>query len=168
MEPVSTFALVDVLIVVVVLIFALLGLRSGFLRSLSSVLALGAGTFGALYAGAWLNFSFGDVSIPEGLLPFVGFAVVFVLAWLVLRIIVRLIEAEDSDDKIGRINRPLGLIFGFAKGVVVIAAVAIIFDLGSRQEAFFKESTLLTLLLGLEHQVISNEDSANKLPPMLR
>lgn len=165
MESQSTFALVDVFIVIVVLIFALLGLRSGFLRSLSTVLALVAATFGALHAGSWLNFSFGDITIPETLLPFVGFAVVFVVVWLVLRIVVRLIEAEDSDDKVGRINRPLGLLFGFAKGVVAVIAVAIIFDLGSREEAFFKESALLPIFLDFQHQVNSIEESANKLPP---
>ena len=118
---------VDLVIVAVLAVSALLAFMRGLVRE---VLGLAAWV-GAIFAGVW--------ALPRvrpqfqhwlGGSPWVdpaAFAVVFIIALIVLLLISRWISAIVRRSALGGVDRSLGLVFGLARGaaLVILAYIAV-------------------------------------------
>jgi membrane protein required for colicin V production len=118
---------VDLVIVAVLAVSALLAFMRGLVRE---VLGLAAWV-GAIFAGIW--------ALPRvrpqsqhwlGSSPWVdpvAFAVVFIVALIVLLLISRWISAIVRGSPLGGVDRSLGLVFGLARGaaLVIISYIAV-------------------------------------------
>jgi membrane protein required for colicin V production len=116
-------------------ILALLGIRcmiKGFVSEVLSVAALLIGLFAALIlykdAGA-LFVSWGLAATSAAFPGILGFAAVFVLAFLLVKLIERLLQEGIEAAELGGIDRALGLIFGLVEGIALISLVLVVMSL---------------------------------------
>ena len=118
-----------------VVILVLLGIRCmsrGFVAEVLSVAALLVGLFAALLlykpAGELLV-RWGLVAQPAALPGILGFASVFLIAFLVMKLIERMIREGIEAAELGGIDRALGLILGLAEGFLLVALVLVAMSL---------------------------------------
>jgi membrane protein required for colicin V production len=119
---------VDIGVLVVLLISAILGMVRGFIRELFSILAwVGAAAisyFAYPLVQPWLNDLIGIELLSE-----LGSAVgVFIIAMIVLTLIFAAIADKLRGQKTGALDRSLGLVYGLARGGVVLVAAYMIFS----------------------------------------
>jgi membrane protein required for colicin V production len=121
---------VDVALIAILAAFALRGYWRGFLRESFGVLALIAGMAAALqFADA------GAVMLQErALLPpvaqaGVAFVGIFVMVYVLVKIIGALLDGLAGASRLWLINRLAGSLLGIAKGGVVLAAVLLFLHL---------------------------------------
>jgi membrane protein required for colicin V production len=116
-------------------VFALLGLRcmiKGFVAEVLSVAALLAGLVAALflYKGAAQLFVAWGLNPKPDLVPAIlGFAAVFILAFLLVKIIERLLKEGIEAAELGAVDRLLGLALGLAEGLLVVSIVLVAMSL---------------------------------------
>jgi membrane protein required for colicin V production len=120
---------------VFIVVLALLGLRcmiKGFVAEVLSVAAILAGLLGGLflYKGAGQLFVvWGLKAKPEILPAILGFAAVFILIFLVVKIIERLLREGIEAAELGGVDRALGLVLGLAEGLLVVSIVLVAMSL---------------------------------------
>jgi membrane protein required for colicin V production len=115
----------DVLILVVLLGSTLIGLLRGFVREGVSLVFW--------VAAIWAAWKFGPLVVPHlgGLLadpsvaPWVGRLVVLVLVLLIGWVIGMLLSYMTSSVGLGPLDRVIGLLFGIARGVVLVGLMVI-------------------------------------------
>jgi membrane protein required for colicin V production len=116
-------------------IVALLGIRCmirGFVTELLSVAALLVGVLSALllYKSAGeLLVSWGLAAQPAALPGILGFIAVFALAFIVVKLIERLLNEGIDAAELGGIDRALGLLLGLAEGLVLVSLVLVVMSL---------------------------------------
>ena len=134
-----------------VVILALLGIRCmvrGFITELLSTAAIVVGILAALllYKGAgqllvgW-GLGAGTAPLPDIL----GFAAVFLAAFLVITLIARALREGLEAAELGSVDRALGLVLGLAEGLIVVSLVLVAMSL---LEPAFKSVTGYAKLLG--------------------
>lgn len=134
---------VDYLIVAIFLIFAIWGLMRGLIGELFSL----ASWFGALFLGS----HFGHYAQPvfeswiatpslRGLLACLA---VGIGAFAVISIIGGLISQKIQSTVFAPLNRMLGMLFGAARGAVVVGVLVLVgLQLGLKDQAFWKAAKL--------------------------
>jgi membrane protein required for colicin V production len=116
-------------------VLALLGVRcliKGFIAEVLSVaavlLGLLAGLF--LYKGAGqLLVGWGLKAQPEILPSILGFAAVFLLAFVLVKIVERVLKEGIEAAELGGLDRALGLVLGLAEGLVLVSLVVVVMSL---------------------------------------
>lgn len=122
------FGTLDAILAIALLIFAIWGFVNGFIRALGGLIAIGIGIVVA---------SRGYLALAEFITPWLGgraglasivaFAVIFLIVAKLIGLLVALVEQAFEVVAIipflKTINRLLGLIFGFALGVLVVGTV---------------------------------------------
>ena len=116
---------VDLVILAVIAISGLLALMRGLVRE---VLGLGAWIIAAIVASSygvfryvepWMRQQFSDQTTAD----IVAFGSVFVVTLIVLWIIAGSVAALVQGSVLGGLDRTLGLVFGLARGAVLVAAL---------------------------------------------
>lgn len=120
---------------VFVIVLALLGIRCmmrGFIAEVLSVAAVLVG----LVASLFLYKTVGQLYVAWGLKPatgflppFLGFASVFLLAFLVVKIIERLLREGIEAAELGGVDRAVGLVLGLAEGLLVVSIILVVMSL---------------------------------------
>lgn len=120
--------IVDILIIVFVIVMALAGWRSGFVRSFGSLLALVASVVVAFWAMDWLRDSFG-LTFAEH--PWITIGAFLVLSLIASRLAQYIVDALDLVRKIvaiipfvNFINNVLGALFGILQSAIAILVLA--------------------------------------------
>lgn len=123
-------SIVDFVIIAGTLLFVAGGWRSGFVRSLGSVVALGASVVAAYYAMMWLNDTFGAVVTMNPWFTIVTFISLALAAhWLAMYVVSMLDLARKVIAIIpfvNLINRFLGAVLGLAQSAVLVLFAAYI------------------------------------------
>jgi membrane protein required for colicin V production len=117
---------------VFIVILALLGIRcmlKGFVAEVLSVAAVLVG----LLAGLFLYKIVGQLFVgwglnpkPEVLVALLGFAAVFLVAFIIVKLIERLLEEGIQAAELGGVDRALGLVLGLAEGLILVSLVLIV------------------------------------------
>jgi membrane protein required for colicin V production len=118
--------LVDLLVIAIIAISALLGLSRGFVREM-------------LGLGSWLLAAYGAYRLGPQLLPFanrtignpdiagiVAYAAAFIGLLVVLSLAANLVGRIVRLSALGGLDRTLGLVFGMARGAVLLVAAYIL------------------------------------------
>lgn len=145
------FNALDLVIIAVLLLSAILAAWRGFTREVLSI--------GSWVGAAIAMFVLGPKAVPfmqpyvenETLAMIAAFAVVFILALIPLSYISFRISEGVRDSMVGPVDRLLGLVFGGARGLVVIGIGFLVFKslVGeTRIPAWFNEARLLPLMEG--------------------
>ena len=114
-------SIVDIIIIVVLLISTLIGVLRGFIRELLSLVAWAI----ALYA-AWMFAEVGatylEPYISQSVLRVISaFTAIFIVTLIVASILGFLLYKLFSIAGISGLDRSLGLVFGIARGVVIVS-----------------------------------------------
>lgn len=111
---------IDVLIVVVVMLFALSGWRRGFILGLFDLIGLVLGLIAAFFLSSYVTRALEGLGIGAGFAGIVAFILVFIavdmLFWLLMRKLLRRIPEPVLRSKV---NRGFGVLLGAAKGVLI-------------------------------------------------
>jgi membrane protein required for colicin V production len=120
---------------VFVVIFALLGVRcmiKGFVAEILSVAAIFVGALAGLFlykSAGQLFMRWGLPSKPELLSTILGFMAVFLVAFLVVKFVARLLEEGIEAAELGGVDRALGLVLGLVEGLILVSFVLVAMSL---------------------------------------
>jgi membrane protein required for colicin V production len=165
-----------------IVILALLGLRcmiKGFVAEVLSVAAVLVGILLALFlyrSAGQLFVSWGLAPKPEILPAILGFAAVFLLAFLIIKLIESLVREGIAAAQLGGVDRVLGLILGLAEGLILISLVLVAMSLlepalktVSGYSKLFHGSYFARILLPIVGPELAKATQAIKLePPQLK
>ncbi len=121
---------VDLILIIFTIVMFLLGWRSGLVRSLGSLMALGLSITVAYYGQIWIHNTFG-ISLTSN--PWIAIVSFLVLMIIVNKLAGYIVDVLDLVRKaiaiipfVNTINSLLGAIFGVAQSVAIILVVAYI------------------------------------------
>jgi membrane protein required for colicin V production len=134
-----SFAAIDVVFAILIVVLAVRGAIRGFVAEFGSVAALFLGLGGAiaLYksVGALMDKWFGS-SLWN---PFIAFLVVFLLIYLLVKALERLLAALFDRLELERLDRAIGLFLGLAEGLLLVGVLLILLN----WQPFFETRGLL-------------------------
>jgi membrane protein required for colicin V production len=120
---------IDIALIVIILIGAFLGYREGFLMELFSFAAIVLGVLGAFklmgYAMLYLADEF---DIDETILPYVAFAVVFIVILIAVRLVGKIIKVSIDKTFLGRLDQVAGAGLGLLKAAFLLSVSLWIMD----------------------------------------
>ncbi len=129
----------DITIGVVVIFGAIGGYREGFLMEVISLVAILLGILaGFKFMGMAMVFLDSRFEINQSILPFIGFATVFVIIVILVSLLGRLIKASISRSLLGQLDQAMGMLVGMVKVLFMISVAIWIFD--SLELTVFKQA----------------------------
>lgn len=143
---------VDIVICVVLLVGALFGRMSGFLKTLIGLASWVVG----VVLGIMFGLRLGNLIFPGGFdsipwLPeIVGFSLLLIVVLVAGAFAQQLVSKSLESTGLKPLDRVLGMVLGVVTAAFMIIALGIIFDLGSSSEVLFKQSRLLNFLMEFE------------------
>jgi membrane protein required for colicin V production len=115
---------VDILIVIIFIVAAVSGYRQGFLMELFSLLALLLGVLGSFKLLGWaIVFLDNQFDIDEKYLPYIAFAVVFVLIVIAVRLLGNLIKLSIDRTFLGRVDQIAGCLLGVVRSAFILSVL---------------------------------------------
>jgi membrane protein required for colicin V production len=120
--------LADIVVVAIIGLSALFGFIRGFLRE---ILSIGAWIVAGLatYIGLPLLRPFGRQYIDHELIADVATGVaIFLVVLVVASVISHVITRSVRESSLGALDRSLGILFGIARGVLIVSVALLIFD----------------------------------------
>jgi membrane protein required for colicin V production len=140
---------IDIIVLAVLLISALISFIRGFIRETLTILGVVGGLAAAYFGGPmlspfikdWLGVVEGEK--PEllmGILPYpiladiLSYGVIFILVVIILSIVSHILAETVRAIGLGAIDRTLGVLFGLARGLLVVAVLYLPFHLSADAE----------------------------------
>ena len=118
--------LVDLAVLAVLALSALAGLARGLVREVLSLAAwVGAGWIAFRYAPAALP-SVREYVTDANFAAAIAYGVVFVVALIVLSVAASVVSRAVRLSALGGLDRTLGVVFGLARGVVIVVAAYVV------------------------------------------
>ena len=125
----APFTALDVIVFVIVLLSGILAMLRGFTREVLSILswvvALGAAVFA--YLNADLRGQMRGLVQPDWLADAVLVGTTFIVVLIIISFITVRLTDFILDSRVGAIDRTLGLLFGVARGLVLVAVAYLFF-----------------------------------------
>jgi membrane protein required for colicin V production len=125
----DTLTAFDIIVLLLVALAALAGLSRGFVGELASLLAWVAGVFAVRLFYTPAKLVAARFVSSEAAAAVLAFAVLFLIAFIVVRLIGNALSRSTKASLIGPIDRVLGLGFGAAKGVLAAALLFLLANL---------------------------------------
>lgn len=160
--------LIDIILLAIILGGAFQGFRSGFVVELFSLLGVFLGVLGGFKlmgnAMVMLNSRF---NIDEKVLPYVAFAVVFVVIVIVVGLLGRMIKASVSQTFLGSADQITGAVLGVIRAAFMLSVMIWIADAlhFKALERWAEGSTVYPMFAGFAPKVT---DWAGDLVPFFR
>ena len=119
----------DIIIGIILIIFALSGLKNGIIREAFSLLAFLFGIYGAMklsdYVGKWL----GDIiNVSQEWMSVISFILVFIALALLINWLGGLISDLVASMSLGFIDKLGGFVFGVAQGFLLVGVLILLLD----------------------------------------
>ena len=123
-----SFATIDIVFAILIAALAVRGAIRGFVAEFGSVAALFLGLGGAIalyksvaaLIGKWFGVSLWN--------PLIGFLVVFLLIYLVVKALERLLAALFDKLDLERLDRAIGLFLGLAEGLLLVGVLLVLLN----------------------------------------
>ena len=173
----------DIIIAIVLLIFGLKGLRKGLIVEVVSLLAFGAGIYGAMHFSDFTAERLQDfMEIKPQYLNTIAFVLTFIILVVLVNLIGRLISKAIKSMNLGFFDKLGGFIFGAIKGVLLCSTFVLVLNnlqwTGIIKEEVRKNSFLYTyvektvpylykgfdLVKGYAQEMIPNEEESADPP----
>lgn len=135
-----TFAVIDVIFIVIITFCAIHGVLKGFIDELFSKLAVIAAVFCGLvfYKNLVPNLpQFGGVTFLTNILAFL---ILFVIVYILVRLLQKIIGFAFQGDIMKGLDRSLGFFLGIAEGFLLVAVVLFLLH----SQTFFDVTSVLT------------------------
>ena len=160
------FTLTDVIILLIILIFAIVGTARGFIKAIFGKLCWILGILGAIFFYRKLAAHMMELVHNQTVSLILCFVLVFVVIFLIVKIIQIIIERIFDGEIMKGLDRSLGFFFGILEGFVVIFAIIFLltfqpwFDVSK----LFEGSLIYSILFPL---IIKSQDSIPNVPSEL-
>ncbi len=119
----------DVIIGIVLILFALTGLRKGLIIEAFYLLSFVAGAYGAMhFSDAVADWMSDFINIAEEYLVIVSFIVTFIIFMILMRFIGRILSRLLEAVCLGFVDKIGGLVFGVLKGLLLVSIVIMIMN----------------------------------------
>ena len=119
----------DIIIAIILILFAIGGLRNGIIREAFSLAAFLGGIYGALkladYVGAWLG---SIINIDPEWTAVIAFIIVFIALALLINWLGSLLADLVASISLGFIDKIGGIVFGIAKGFLLVGVLILLLD----------------------------------------
>lgn len=140
----------DVVVVAVILLSGLLAFARGFVKEALSVAAWVGAAFAALYAQPYVT-PIAERFLPKGAVAEAAAALaVFLLALIGLSLLTSALSRRVKESALSAVDRTLGLIFGFVRGIVLVClayiALAWVLPPDNQRPAWIADAKTLPLL----------------------
>ncbi|MFO7369538.1 MAG: CvpA family protein [Bacteroidales bacterium] len=133
---------IDMFILVLLVYAAFKGFTKGFIMQLTLLIALGVGIFMALkLSGITARFLEDRLAIRPESLYLVSVGITFLLVFIGINLVGRLIDKAVKSVDLSFINRMLGVLFSVCKTVIILGALLTFVDRIDRQVRFLPENT---------------------------
>ncbi|WP_407428731.1 CvpA family protein [Treponema sp.] len=135
-----TFSFIDIFFLIIILTFAIMVTVHGFVKELFSRLAIIAGVFAGFYFCGMLAPHISKIIKIPAVDIVLAFILIFVTAFLVVKIIQIVFEKAFSGEIMKSLDRVLGFAFGALEGLLIVFCILILirsqiwFDLSSLTE----------------------------------
>ena len=130
----------DLIIGLPIVLLAISGFRNGFIKEVASLVALVLGLYFAIYfsdvVADWLLQYF---DIGHRWLFIVAFILTFIVVVLLVSLIGKLLSNIASLAALGFLNRFMGLVFGVLKGIVIMSALIMLFEMIDSKASILKK-----------------------------
>lgn len=160
-----SFVVIDIIFIVLIGLFTIRCYLKGFVKEFMSMAGIALGLLAALFlyknTADFLRDQFwpGLKILPE----IISFIALFVIVFVIVKVVGIMLKGIIEGIKMGGLDRALGLIFGFAEGVVVVSLVLFIFRIQPIfdpspviADSFFAK-LLLPLIMGPENAAFPAE-----------
>lgn len=157
MNFISQFNWLDIIIVIVILIFALYGLKQGFLKGLLALCVWIIAGFLAYYYSSHLSSYFSKWVIDQDHRVYLSSICIIISCWIVGALLIYIILSIFKKDSIAIPDHILGFLFGIIKGILVTSAILAFCSLKSSINSSFvwDHSKLTPPLARLSSWVVS-------------
>lgn len=173
--------IVDALVLVVILISAFISFFRGFVREALTIVGVVGGLTASYYGGPYLSPVFRDMLITDGsspeklfdLIPYsiiadaLGYGIIFLVIVISLSIISYFISSALDNSLLGMIDRSLGIIFGIARGALILSLaympVHILLDQNTKSKYLSDSATIFYIEWGTD-TIIGMLPDFNKKP----
>ncbi|MBK5277978.1 MAG: CvpA family protein [Bacteroidia bacterium] len=119
----------DILLLVLIVLGAFSGYRSGFLMELISLLAIVLGIFGGFkLMGEGMILLQDQFNADKTVLPYISFVVIFLIIVIGVTIIGKMIKHVIDKSFLGKVDQLMGLILGGLKSLFLLSVVIWIVD----------------------------------------
>lgn len=120
---------IDIAFAVFILLGGYHGYKAGFLLELFSLLAVVLGVLGGFKLMGWTMVLLADrFNVDEKVLPYVAFAVVFLLIVIVVNLLGKLIKASVDKSFLGSVDQAAGGLLGLLRTTFMLSIVLWIVD----------------------------------------
>ena len=122
------FTTFDIVAVVIVLLSVLIAIARGFVREALTVAVFVAAALGALWARPVFAELLADMIGSALLANIIALSAVFVVIYLALSFVIASLGLARRGDPVSGFDRALGLVFGVARGVVLLGLVVLVYE----------------------------------------
>lgn len=137
----NNFSSFDFICLILIIIFTIRCSIRGFISEVMSMASVTLGLLAALYffrkGGSFIRDRFmpGYKTFPE----VIAFIVLFFIVFIIMKIMERLLKEIVQGIKLGKVDRFIGIFFGFVEGVIVVSLVIFIISI----QPLFDPQTIL-------------------------
>lgn len=142
----------DLAVVVVLALFAIRGVRNGFIVEIAGIFALIAGFWTARAWSADLAPRVAFISDP-GLRPLAACVIIFVATMIAVGLAARILKKIVSFSFIGWLDKLAGFVLGLTKGAVIWALAFIVLDKIMPDAEFMRDSRAVPYFSMLVEQI---------------
>ncbi|MDR0456476.1 MAG: CvpA family protein [Treponema sp.] len=157
-------AVIDVVFLVLIAIFAFRCAARGFVSELLSMAALIFGMLAAICFFRWGGMLIRSLFMPGvRVIPeVIAFAVLFLFVFIIIKIIEITLKNIIEGVQLGGLDRMLGLIFGFVEGVIIVCLILFVINImppivsGPVLEQSFFARLLLPFIFGNRKEILES------------
>lgn len=144
----------DIIIGIILLLFALAGLKNGIIREAFALVAFIGGVYGAVklsdYVGGKLSTL---INVSQEWMSVISFIIVFILLALAINLIGKGVSKLAESLSLGFFDKIGGFMFGVAKGLLIVGVVIIVLDFFGIKDVINKETREKSVLYTTSEKV---------------
>ena len=121
-----TFTFIDIFFLIIILAFAFIATIHGFIKEVFGKIAVIAGVFAGFCFCGLLAPSIGKIIHIPAVAIVLAFILIFITAFLIVKIIQILLERAISGEIMKSLDRVLGFAFGALEGILIVSCILIV------------------------------------------
>ena len=146
---------IDIVILVLLVGFGLLGLRKGIITEAATLLGLGLGLYGAFHFSDFTaNLLVERVSMDPKYLNLISFAVTFVVVAVLVFLLGKLVAKMVKAINLGFVDKLGGFLFGLVKGVLICSLLLMLLNALNLKHVIKDETKKESLLYPYMEQAV--------------
>lgn len=144
----------DIIIGIILLLFALAGLKNGIIREAFALVAFIGGVYGAVKLSDYIGGKLSTlINVSQEWMSVISFIIVFILLALTINLIGKGVSKLAESLSLGFFDKIGGFMFGVAKGLLIVGVVIIVLDFFGIKDVINKETREKSVLYTTSEKV---------------